>query len=120
MRFSNPETTNCVICTCAGLHNELIEYDEIYTKQYIDYEKLEVEATDADVDGDLPSSLSSAAIEQAVKQECDKISKHEFISEYKKKIQTSSNAGNSESYHDRRKLLVQHFTFVTKSGLVKR
>lgn len=123
MRTSDHAIINCVIATCAGLHNELLihdrknVFDDDGTNRYVDYKDLE----DGFVDDDLVNSAQyiSSSAERKQRRPFDRT---EVVNEMYQLVQRlPENSASIETYASRRKLLMDHWNYHSeRSQIFKR
>lgn len=134
MRIADRDVINCVIATCAGLHNELLEHDKRSIYRALDYEKLDHVDADhfAEVDADLKHrhddlegcAVVEAGTERILKQKFDAFDCiiNRLISNDGQPSQSHNSNQNEvpETYASRRQLLMDNFHYANDHGLIQK
>lgn len=126
MRIANRDTVNCVIATCAGLHNELLIHDG--RGVFHNYVQLDEDLNNIDED----LQFHNQGIQGCANMESDaeEIQGHKFdrrrtilqdiMSEHGQENQIILNPFQDQTFDCRRQLLIDHFIFENQNGRVKR
>jgi hypothetical protein len=134
MRIADRDVINCVIATCAGLHNELLEHDETSIYRTLDYEALDHVDADhfAEVDADLKHrhvdlegcAVVEAGTERILKRRFDAsdcIINRLISNDNQPSLSHTSNQNEvPETYASRRQLLMDNFHYANDHGLIQK
>jgi hypothetical protein len=115
MRIANREVINCVIATCAGLHNEILAHkmdgSDIFTFE-------NEEKNYSNMDSDLMYKKSNIQGAAYVNESASCLHKKKDRGFVQKMVQTIKSADNgeidAETFESRRQVLVNHFTVMNK------